>query len=266
MSDEQFDLFDDVQARAAPVQTRPAERPTIDPTSLDDEELVGDLGDAPMADCVGRVREIGRRRLGAGIPALEALCRRHAGFGRAHIVPEQAAAIDAMIAIGGDDAAAAIGRLVGRGLVEGPGLSLVLAAAARLRAPLPEAVVGHHLRDDDPEIRAAAARCVEGWPRLAPALIELLDDLHGRVQVAAACALGRMRRGEGRSVLLRALQEDPTTEVIDASASVADEEIIVLLGRVAKSRPNLIGVVQDALESIDHPTATRVLLRLPRVE
>ena len=49
--------------------------------------------------------EAGRRRLAAAVPSLETLCRRFSGFGIDRMVPEQAAALQALAAIGGREAA-----------------------------------------------------------------------------------------------------------------------------------------------------------------
>jgi HEAT repeat protein len=265
MMDEQLDLFHGVASSAAALQARPAEPLAIDPATLGDEELVGGLADLRIADCLARIREIGRRRPRAGIAALEALCLKHAGFGRARMIPEQAAAVEAMIAIGGSEAATAISRLIARRAMEGPGLNLALCAAACLGSSLQEEIVGEHLRNDDPGIRATAARCVRAWPRLAPVLIELLDDLHGEIRIAAACALGRMGCREGRALLTRMLREDPTTDVMAACAGIGDEEIVVLLGRIGTSRPDLSRAAMAALENVDHPTADKVLEGLHRL-
>jgi hypothetical protein len=262
MADRQLDFFDDVRPRAPAVSPKPAELPLRDPRALGDQELLGGLEDLPMAECLQRAREIGRRRLPAGVEALEALCRRHAGFGRTRLVPEQAAAIEALRATGGAAAGAAIGRLIGRRLVEGPGLCLAFSAAAALRSPLPPEAVAEHLQSEDACLRAAAARCVRVWPQLAPALIDLLDDRHGEVRTAAACALARMGRREGRLVLVAALGDNPTAELVDALASIADEDIIVVLGRLADRRPELSAVVVAALEDLGEPKAEKVLDRL----
>jgi hypothetical protein len=262
MTNEQFDLFDDVSSPATSAPPQPAAPRPLDPTGLGDEELLERLDDRPMAECLERVREIKRRRLTAACSPLETLCLRHAGFGRTRIVPEQAAAIEALVAIGGGEAAASISRLITRRIVEGPALGLAFSAAVLLGSSLPEEIVGEHLRNDDPEIRCLAARCVRAWPRLAPNLIELLDDLRSEVQIAAACALGRMGRSEARALLVRSLQETPTEEIVDASARIGDRETIVLLGRLAASRPDLSAVAIEALKSIDHPMADRVLLGL----
>jgi hypothetical protein len=63
--------------------------------------------------------EIARRRLSDAVPALERLCRRFAGFGVERPVPEQVAALDALGAISGPDAAKAVARLIAKGVVPG---------------------------------------------------------------------------------------------------------------------------------------------------
>ena len=57
-----------------------------------------------------------------------------------------------------------------------------------------------------------------------PLLVDLLDDLHGPVAVAAGCALGRAGRIEARPMLARLLRDEPTEEVIEAVSAVADED------------------------------------------
>src|ERR1700736_2233124 len=61
---------------------------------------------------------------------------------------------------------------------------------------------------------------------------DLLDDLQRPVRMAAACALGLMGRNEVRPLLARYLREEPSAQLIDAVAPVADEEGIILLGRI----------------------------------
>jgi hypothetical protein len=73
----------------------------------------------------------------AAVPALEALCRRFAGFGADRMVPEQAAAIDALARIAGSDAAKALARLIARKTVQGSCLQRAVTAAACLEAKLP---------------------------------------------------------------------------------------------------------------------------------
>ena len=81
---------------------------------------------------------------------------------------------------------------------------------------------------------------------------------NGAVARSAACALGRMGRTEARTTLARLLHEAPSAEIIDASASLADEDCIVRLGRIAHERPDLAALALDALADIDHPRASAI--------
>jgi hypothetical protein len=230
--------------------------------TLDDDNLLAAILNAGIRETLASVAEAGRRRLPAAIPVLEALCRRFAGFGADRIVPEQAAVLDALVAIGGSDAAQALVRLIAKRVVQGTSLRQAVAAAARLEAKLPPGVVMELLRHDDPRIRADACRCIRSWPETVPVLRDLLDDLHGDVRKAAACALGRMRRTEVRGLLVAYLREEPTAELIDAIAPVAHEECVVLLGRLARSTSHLSERAVEALHSIDHPRAEKIIAAL----
>jgi hypothetical protein len=53
-------------------------------------------------------------------------------------------------------------------------------------------------------------------------------------------------------------------KLIDAVSSVADEECIVLLGRIARSMPALSDAALDTLESIDHYAAHLASIALRR--
>lgn len=102
------------------------------------------------------------------------------------------------------------------------------------------------------------------WPEAVPVLIELLDDLNGDVSGSAACALGRLGRTEARPSLVRLLRTAPSPEVIDAVASVADEDCVVLLARIARTKRDLASSAIDALHQVDHPRAAQALAALTR--
>ena len=89
-------------------------------------------------------------------------------------------------------------------------------------------------------------------------VIDLLGDLNRAVATAAACALGRMGRIEGRPALVHLLRQAPSVEVIDALSEIADGDCLVLLGRIARTRPDLTVAVLAALDSRDEPQAKRV--------
>jgi hypothetical protein len=259
---QQLDLFRHVPAPAEPPPSSDTARPVIRPDGIEDEELLAALPHASLADSLTLAAEAARRRMTAAIPALEALCGRFSGFGIDRIVPEQAAAIDALAQIAGADAAQALARLIARRTVQGPGLQRAVTAASCLGAKLPMATVLKLLRHDDPQIRADACRFAQPSPQMVAQLRDLLDDLQRPVRVAAACALGLMGHSEARPLLTRYLREEPSAEMIDAVSPIADEESVILLGRIARTMPDLSPAALDALDSIDHPRASRIVAEI----
>jgi HEAT repeats len=259
---EQLDLFGVSPGLAERDLSDALPRPVIACDALDDDSLLAAIPSAGMRETLALVAEAGRRRLPAAIPVLEALCRRFAGFGADRIVPEQAAALDALVLIGGSHAAQTLARLIAQRIVQGPCLRQAVAAAARLEAGLPLGAVMELLRHNEPQIRADACRCTRRWGEVVPLACELLDDLHRDVRIGAACALGRMGRSEVRGLLVGYLREEPTAELIDAIAPIGDDECIVLLGRVARSMPHLSECAIEALHSTDRPRADGIIAAL----
>jgi hypothetical protein len=264
MSAEQPDLFSGGGFRVDQPSLDHPKRPRLVPADLDDAALIAAIPWVSFADCRALAGEAVRRRLVAAVPALEALCRRFKGFGLQHVVPEQAAVLDGLAAIGGRDAAAAVARMIVDKVVQGPGLIDTVRAAACLRSSLPTAMVLQLLRHADPEVRANACRCAPSRPEVVSLLVDLLDDLNSAVATAAACALGRMGKIAARPRLVRLLRDDPSTEVIDAAAASADEECIVLLGRIARTRPRLADAALSALSNIDDPRAAAIIAAFPQ--
>jgi hypothetical protein len=68
-----------------------------------------------------------------------------------------------------------------------------------------------------------------------------------------------MGRREARQALGRLLRDAPSAEVIDAIPAIADEDCIILLGRLLRTQPGLAGAARDALEMIDHPRARQIV-------
>jgi hypothetical protein len=73
-----------------------------------------------------------------------------------------------------------------------------------------------------------------------------------------------MGRREATAPLARLLRDAPSAEVIDATHVVADEDCVILLGRIARERPALAAAAREALEAIDHPRARQILAGLAR--
>jgi HEAT repeat protein len=96
-------------------------------------------------------------------------------------------------------------------------------------------------------------------------MVDLLGDLHPTVARSAACALGQMGRVEARPLLKSLLRKAPTEDVIEAAASIADEECLVLLGRIARAIPRLADPVLASFESIDDPRAAAIAAAIRRL-
>jgi HEAT repeat protein len=258
MGEQQLDLF---SATGIPPETHAPDpaSPELVPADLDDDALIAAIPRAGMAQASALAAEAGRRRLVAAVAALEELCRRFAGFGLERAVPEQVAALRALSLIGSPQSAQAVARLIARRIVQGPSRKVAIRSAAQLRSALPAETVLALLHDADPEIRADACRCAGAWPAAIPILLDLIDDSDGEVRVAACCALGRLGLREARPALARLLREAPSAEIIDAIPKIADEDCVIVLGRIARTRPALADAARDALEMIDHPRARQIV-------
>lgn len=255
MDEHQLDLFADAGYRAAPFQSS---RPDLLAAELDDDALIAAIPTANLAAATALAAEAARRRLVAAIPALDSLCRRFSGFGVERLVPEQVAALEAMAAIGGGESARAVARSIARRVFQGPALALALGAAATLRAALPAEILRPLLHHADPAIRAEACRCAVSRRELAADLVARLDDPSASVARAAACTLGQMGRAEARPLLLALLRKDPSGAIIEAVSPIADEECLVLFGRIARTMPALASAALDALDGIEEPRALAI--------
>jgi len=197
------------------------------------------------------------------VPALAALCRRFSGFGATRPIVEQVAALETLAFIGGHEAATVVRRAICAGQVQGPNLVVAMQSAAALSLRLPREVILMAIQAEDRELREAACRCAGPDPQVVAALREALSDEGGDVGRAAACALGRLGRAEALAPLIRELRRRPTAELIESVVPVADEAAVVMLGRLARSRPEFRPAVIAALEDCTVPLAVRVLQGLP---
>jgi hypothetical protein len=171
MYDQQLDLFSSAGIQAERRLPQSMElRPTA--TALDDQALIAAIPESKLADSIALATEAGRRRLAAAVPSLEMLCRRFSGFGIDRMVPEQAAGLQTLAAIGGREAAQAVSQLIVRGVVQGPTLNLAVSTATQIGSALPADVLRSLLRHPDPGIRASVCGCAR-----RPELISVMIDL-----------------------------------------------------------------------------------------
>ena len=255
MSLQQLDLFANTGDGAPQWPQTPSVVRPLAVAEMDDEALIAALPDSDFSESSLLAAEAGGRRLVAAVPALTALCRRFAGFGFHRAVPEQVAALQGLAMIGGQDAAQAVAEMIERAVVRGPTLRVAARAAAQLRSVLSVDALRSLLRHCDPDIRADACRCARPASELIALMVDLLGDHDPGVARSAACALGRMARIAARPLLKSLLRKAPTEDVIDAVPSIADEECVVLLGRIARAVPRLAEPALVSLESIDDPRA-----------
>jgi hypothetical protein len=261
---EQLDFFLDIGVgveRGPP----PSAGPALVLSEIDDDGLIAAIPESSLADSGILAAEAARRRLSGAVPALAKLCRRFAGFGTRRPIPEQAAAIEALVMIGGRDAAQAVSYLIEQAVVQEPTLPIAVSAAARLGSTLSPDALRRLLRHAEPGIRADACRCARPLPDLILVLVDLLDDLDCRVAISAASALGRMGRIEALPILKGLLRDEPSEEAIDAVSPIADEECAVLLGRIARSNSALADAALISLENIDDARATTIAAAIRRL-
>jgi hypothetical protein len=120
------------------------------PQELSDEELIAAIPEATLADACALAAEAGKRRLSAAIPALITLCNRFVGYGIDVGVPEQAAALEALGAIGGPEAWRVVVQLIVKRIVQGPTLVVATTVASQLGVIFPTDIALALLRDSNP--------------------------------------------------------------------------------------------------------------------
>ena len=86
-----------------------------------------------------------------------------------------------------------------------------------------------------------------------------LDDPAQRLLLLTPCSNFAVKpQNEGRPLLIRLLQEEPSDEVIEALLPVADEDAMIRLGQVGRSRPDLAQSVIDGLDAIGNGRAKEI--------
>jgi len=73
-----------------------------------------------------------------------------------------------------------------------------------------------------------------------------------------------MGQPEARPMLSRLLRDQPSPTVIQAVAAVADDACIVLLGRIARTRPDLADDALEALRDMENDRAAAIVAAIER--
>ena len=215
------------------------------------------------------IAEVGRRREAAAAPRLLKVCRRHAGFDRARAVPEVAAALKALAAMGAAEPARAILRLVTQDALGPLSVAAALDYFAALRHRPAAALLDLCFGDESLAVREAACALAAaiGQHGCTETLLELRTDREPRVADAALIALGNLGYRPVKEALearLRTARPAEIPKVVESLAGVADAETAVTLGRAAEgtSDDTARRAIAQALAELSGRAATNRLLRL----
>jgi hypothetical protein len=251
--DRQMDLFD--RPVAPPASPSPTPAPAPDPAALGDAELLARFATASVAEVVSLGMEVVRRQPAGWPQAVLALWERFLGFGTVQPLREQIVVLDIIRRTG---EAGLLRQILQRGPVADGLHAELLLVAAECRVALPTPVVLRGLSDARPPVRQAAAHVagLSGLP--ADGLHPHLTDPSRAVRRAVATALAEAGDAIARETLLFEMRLMPDRAGLEALTHLADEDVVIRLGQIARQHPGWCGFVIELLEGIDHPKAPRV--------
>ena len=242
---------------------RPASRPPVAPDAgLTDGALIATLPQATPSNVEALCLEVVSRSLEAAVPALEELWRRFAGYGIGAPLVEQRAVLGTLAQLDCEAARAALKGIVLSGGLPASLLSAALRAAADAGLALPAAFVGPLLDHGDIAVREPAfALALKAGVR-GDRFRDGLGDASAFIRRSAALALGDLGDAGAREALIEELIRNPSGEVIEALAAIADDDVIVHLGRCAECHPAFVDIVLDILREMESAKAARLARRL----
>jgi hypothetical protein len=251
--ERQLDLFDGPVARHDASLVAPV--PSIETTSLSDAELLAGFANASMVVVAALGEEILRRRPEGWTEAVLALWDRFLGYGETKPMLEQVVVLGL---VQRSAAAVLLRGLLSRGpMAECLDEHLLLAAAA-CRVALPADVVLRGLSDGRAGVRSAAVRLAILSGISTEHLHPYLTDSAREVRRATATALAEAGESLARDPLLFEMRLQPDRAGLDALSFIADEDVVIRLGQIARQHPAWCGIVIEVLQSIDHPRAQGV--------
>ena len=238
VADGQPDLFDErglIEASRVPAPVAPDAGPAA--VGLTDGALIATLPHATPSNVEAVCAEVVSRSLEAAVPALEELWRRFAGYGIGVPLVEQRAVLDTLAQLDCEAARAALKGIVLSGGLPASLLPAALRAAADAGLALSAAFIGPLLDHGDIAVREPAfALALKAGVR-SDRLRDGLGDASASVRRSAALAMGKRGDAGAREALIGELGGNPSSEVIEALALVADDDVVVHLGRCAARHP-----------------------------
>lgn len=203
---------------------------------------------------------IKRRPLGWQQAALK-LWRRFLGFGGDRPTVEQEIVLTMAMATSDRQLVEAILRM---GQILPCFEPFLIRAAAASGGTLPKATVEAGLCSENTDVRCAALSLAVASDVSLDDVYPYLTDPVREVRRAAAVALAEAGEEEARDVLLYEIRVRPSRTLLEALSFVANEDVVIRLGQLARQSPEWCEPVIAVLETIDHPTASKVIAGLMR--
>jgi hypothetical protein len=264
----QLDLFAPVASRAHPVDCTdhaPASAPVtsspLPPEEMSDEALLAEFPKASVASASGLGAELIKRRpLGWQDAALK-LWGRFLGFGGGRPTVEQELVLTMAITTADRHLVESILRM---GQILTCFEPFLVRAAAASGVALPKSMVEAGLSNAQADARCAALSLAVASDVSLDDVYPYLTDPVREVRRAAAVALAEAGEEDARDVLLYEIRVRPSWSLLDALSFVANEDVVIRLGQLALQSPEWCEPVIAVLETIDHPTASKVIASLMR--
>lgn len=255
----QLDLFDQP---AGNINAAPgALQPSIDSAAMSDEDLLLGFARASLGSVEPLAREILRRRPEGWTEAAAALWERFLGFGTNVPMPEQVVVLDLVRRTG---AAPLLLQLLRRAPMADCLDPHLLPAAAACGVSLPQATVLRGLAHAQPDIRAAAVRVAPASRIPVDRLHPLLADPVRDVRRTAATVIAETGDAVAREPLLLEMRLQPDRRGLEALSSVANEDVVIRLGQIARRHRAWRGIILEVLHMIDDPKAEAVAAGLEK--
>jgi hypothetical protein len=248
--DRQLDLFDPSPPCWGEASAAPSE--SMMPTDMTDAQLLERFSNASVGNVRAFGEELRLRRPAGWQDAAIKLWDRFRGFGHTQPMVEQQVVLSLAKSV--DDH-----RFVRDLLAAGPIGECIepdlLRAAAVCRVALPKSIVERGLAARVTDVRRAAVQLAIASDVPSETLLPYLSDPARIVRREAAIALANAGQRVAISSLLLEMRIQPSRAGLEALGFVADEDIMIGLGQIARQHPDWCPIVLEVLESIGHPTA-----------
>jgi hypothetical protein len=255
----QLDLFDqpagNINAAPSALQS------SIDPAAMSDEDLLLGFARASLVSVEPIAREILRRRPEGWTDAAAALWERFLGFGTNVPMPEQVAVLGLVRQTA---AAPLLIQLLRRAPIADCLDPHLLPAAAACGVSLPQATVLRGLANPQSDIRTAALQVAPACRVPLDKLHPLLSDQLRDVRRAAATVIAEAGDAVAREPLLLEMRLQPDRRGLEALSAVANEDVVIRLGQIARQHHAWRRIIIDVLHMIDDPKAEAVAAGLEK--